>query len=186
MKINKEQRNILIISAALFLVFIILWFFFYFPQRNKLILIKRDLNNTEAQISQIIALGGGKELGLTTQDLLNHLNKLRGKFAASEGEIINILSKEAEKLKINIKNITPRQKINQAISGDAGNYLCQELPLALNLITEFKNLGDYLDILENKLLFLISIKELRINNQASAAQEINVYLDLSVYLLKDL
>ena len=138
----------------------------------------------EEQISQITALSAGKELQTTIQDLTNYLDNLQSRFIINEREIINTLSSEAAKLKINVKNITPHQKIDCAAAVNIESYTCQELPISMTLTAEFKNFGQYLDILENNLAVLVNIKELKINGQTSGSPQLDILLDLSVYLLK--
>lgn len=184
-RIDRQQKKIIGIFVIALFFLIILWFAIYIPQRNKLITIRQDLKNTEAQIAQITALTGGQEVGLAALKLRRKLDTLEDKFMDSEREIINSLSNEAAKFKIIVKSIDPKEKLDYKIDAEIQGYHCQRLPISMKLSTEFKNLGQYLHFLENNLPLLTTIEKLQINGHGKGVVNIDVTLDLLTYLLKE-
>lgn len=181
--IAKEQKKIIGVFGIVFIAVLILWFFIYLPQKKKFVQIREELKNTEIQISQIMDLAKTEKIEVVAQKLNKEFNSLKMRFNGNEREVINNLSSEAEKFKVAVKSITPREKVQ--FNADAKSYSCQELPVTMKLAGGFRNLGEYLSSLEDNTGILVSIKKLEINTAGVGAPNLDISVDLSAYILKE-
>jgi PAS domain S-box-containing protein len=120
-------------------------------------------------------------IGLSTQQKAA-LRKASARLLVTGEDVVNNLSAQAKKLRINIKSLDPDDKIS--LPNRARGYDVQELPISLNLVCDFKTLGEYLDTLRNEFPALIRVKQLNISSDAEVMGGLDVTLKISAYLLK--
>lgn len=183
-ELTKEQKKIIYIALIVVSFLFLFRIFVYAPQQRKLAFIKKQLKDAEAQIAEIDRLTAGKELSTAMQDLSAQLQKASSRLLVKDEDVINGLSGRAKKLKIEIKNLDPDDKIT--LPNRVPGYDAQELPISMNLSCDFKTLGEYLDILRNDLPVLIRIKQLDITGSGEGRANLNITLKISAYLLKEL
>lgn len=183
-QLTREQKKIIYIALIVACFLFLFRVFIYAPQQRKLASIKKQLADAETQIAEINRLSAGKELSVTMQDLSGQLRKASGRLLVKDEDVINSLSGLAKKLRIEVKNLDPDDKIT--LPNRIPGYDAQELPISMNLSCDFKTLGEYLDILRNDLPALIRIKQLDITGSGEGQANLNITLKISAYLLKEL
>lgn len=178
--LSKEQKKIIYISAVTLVFLLVLWIFVYRPQSRKFAGIKSELTQVESQIAEISRLSAGKDLAAAVVDLRMGLAKLSAKLPAEDQEVIYHLSENAKKLKIEVKNVTPagRRLLENKVAG----YDIEELPISMNLVAEFRVLGEYLNILRNNLGVLIRVRQLDIRGKGEGRADLDIALQLCAYL----
>jgi len=181
-KLSKEQIKIIYISAIALVFLICFWLFVYSPQSRKLVMIKQQLANTENEIIVITELTKGKEMALAVQDLSVELEDIVSKLPLGEEDVIYNLSEEARNLNIEVQNITPAGRI--PLEGEISGYMIEELPIALSLVCDYRQLGDYLEILRNDFPVLVRVRNLDIVGQGEGIPQLEISLGVSAYLVK--
>lgn len=181
-RLTKEQKKIILISGIAFTAIVIFWIFIYGPQSRKLSAIRKELQYTESQIRNINYLIQGKELSEAVKDLAEQLNRKANLILVSEEDLIHNLSEEARELNIKVKNIKPSGK--QSTHQVAG-YNIEESFISMNLSCEFRELGEYLNILRDNFPMLTKIRKLSINGKGEGRANLDVSLHISAYLAKD-
>ncbi len=182
-KPTKEQKKIIYISAIVLVCLLIFWIFVYGPQARSFAAIKRKLQQAESGIAQIMSIAGGRDLAEAVRGLKTNLVKVTGKLPATEQVVIYNLSETARKLKIEVKNIIPSGKrlLENKISG----YDMEELPISMNLVSDYRLMGEYLDILRNNFPVLICVRQLDIKGKGEGRTDLDVALQISAYLSRE-
>ncbi|MFH1354973.1 MAG: hypothetical protein ABIH19_02360 [Candidatus Omnitrophota bacterium] len=180
--ITKEQKKILYIAAGIFVFLVCFWVFVYAPQSRKLALVKAELKSVETQIKEINALIQGRELAEAAEDFNRQFAKVSNFLVSQDQDVISYLSEQARESKIEVSNITPggRKPLNRQVVG----YDIEELPISMNLFCEYKQLGEFLDLLRRSYLVLVSLRELNIKGRGEGRYFLDVGLKLSAYLAK--
>lgn len=179
-KLTKEQKKIIgfFLIAVLFLF--LFWLLVYNPQKIKSQEIEKDLAWTENQIDEIHRLVEGKDLTEAVSELkLNFLN-LANMLPSQDQTVIANLLEAAKKLGVEVKNISPSAK--QEIQTNLPGYIVEELPISLKLVTEYKSLGEYINLLRSNFLVLIKINKLDIKGNGEGKYLLDAELKLSAYL----
>ncbi len=181
-KLTKEQKKIIYMASGVIGFLLIFWLFIYLPSSQKLKSIKKELNLAQAKIDQVNKLVGKKELASVAIDLTKKFNNLRNKLPKKDEVIISALSQEARKLKLEIKNIAILEKVplGQTIAGSR----VEQLSVSLELVAEFKALGEYLDSLRNDFPVLVTIDKLTIGGRGEGKHSLDASLSLLAYMSK--
>lgn len=181
-RLTKEQRKIIYISA-LGLAFLILFFaLVYHPQNKSFIRIKTKLSQTENQIAEIMKITAGRDLAQATRELKVRFTRISGMLPREDEQLIYILSEQARKFKIEVKNISAgrKEKLEAKIRG----YDLEEVEINMDLACEFHALGEYLDSLQDEYPVLTRIKGLDIERRDEGQPRLDANLRLVGYLAK--
>ncbi|MBU1090370.1 MAG: hypothetical protein KKC42_00815 [Candidatus Omnitrophica bacterium] len=180
--ITKEQKKILYIAVGVFVFMASFWVFIYIPQSRRLVSLKEELKNVQSQIEEINALAQGRELTEAAENFNRQFAKVSSFLISEDEDVISYLSEQARELKIAVSNISPggRKPLDKQVVG----YDIEELPISMNLICEYKQLGEYLDILKKSYSVLVSLRELNIKGKGEGRYFLDVGLKLSAYLAK--
>ncbi len=145
-------------------------------------MIKNQLKDADSQILEIKGILQGKDVGEALNGMGAQLNKIESQLLNKEEIVINNLSETAKNLNIEIKNLSSssRRPIETPVSG----YDIEELPITFNLAGEFIAINRYLDILRNNPVFLVRIRELKIQGAGEGQICLEAVLQISVYLFK--
>lgn len=182
-KITKEQKKILYVSVVVLLFFVLFWSFIYRPQSGKFLALKQELKEAENKIALILDLTNGEELTVAVKKLRTNLDKAFSQFPKGEEDVIRNLSDEANRLKIKVKNITASGTKMLDVSVQGRNL--EELSISMNLSCEYRQIGEYLNILLNKFPILVKVNKLDIKGAGEGKPDLDVDLKLVAYLSKD-
>ena len=182
MQLTKEQKKIIGMGVGIVIFFVLFWSFIYLPCKREVTVMKEQLSLAQGQIRQINELIGENELVQVVTDLKTNFNSLKSKFPDRDEAIIGYLSQEARNLNIEIKNITISSK--ESVEHKISNFDMEKLYLSINLVCEFKDLGEYLNILRNESPVLVKVNTLDINGRGEGKPNLDVSLQISAYLSK--
>ena len=182
-RLTKAQKKILYIASIALSFLFIFWSFVYGPQSRKFSAIKKELNNTEAQIIDILKIAKGKELASDIVELRASLVEAAAKMPAQDEAVIYSLSENAKKLNLEVKNIFPsgRHLLEANISG----FDIEEMPISIALSGEYRLIGEYVKRLRDNFPVLISVRGLEIKGKGEAQTYLEATLRLSAYLSKE-
>lgn len=183
MKLSREQKKIIYITGVILLSFLLFWSFIYQPQSRRLKEIKQQLKVAEEEITRIRKLAQGRTMEEAVKDLNLRLNQAAAELPSKEKAVIEALSNEAKKLKIAVPVIDPADEL-KLLAGSIPGVDLEELPVSLQLICEYKALGEYLDILRNKFPYLIKIRQFVIQGGPEGNISLNVNMEISAFLSK--
>lgn len=180
--LTKEDKKNIYASLAAVGFLGVFFVFIYAPQSRRFTEIKNKLKSAESQIVQITRITGGKELAQAVKDLDGQLRAISGKLLPlpDDQEIVNVLSREAKKLKAEIKNIILTEEYPSGIK--VPGYQIIELPVSMVLVCEYKALGNYLNVLRDNSHIFLRVKQLTIKGRAVDNPYLDVDLQLSAYL----
>lgn len=178
--LSKAQRKIIYISAVVLISLLIFWIFVYGPQSRKFAKIKLKLTQAENQIAEILRLTAGKDLVVAVTELRTNLTKVTAELPAEDEDVIYNLSENAKKLKIEVRNMAPSGR--RLLANKIPNYDIEELPISMNLVCEYRVLGEYLNILRNSFPVLIRVRQLDIKGKGEGRTDLDVTLQVSAYL----
>jgi len=179
-KLTKEQTKIIYISLIVLGSLLFFWIFIYGPQGSKLTLLKNELANIENQIVEINKITAGKELAQAVMQLKIKFDTIRSQLPRGEEDIIDYLSDQARKLKIEVKNIMPSNK--KSLGNKIAGFTIEELPISMSLVCESKILGTYLDILRNDSPILVRVNNLEISGKGEGRALLDISLKILAYL----
>lgn len=180
-KLSREQKKIIYVALVVLAFFILFWVIIYLPQSRRLIDIKNRLIGTEGEISQINKIAEGKPMQEAIVELNLKLSRVVAMLPSKEEDIIKVLSEEAKKLKIDIPVMDPEDAA-ESLAVQIPGLRIKELAISMKLVCEYKALGQYLEILRNKLPFLVKVRQLTINGVGEGNLNLNVDLKISAYL----
>ena len=159
-KLTKEQKKIMyagLIVLGSILLFLIL---VYLPQSRRLSSIMRQIRDADSQIAEIKKITEGRDLNEAVRELSFKLNASKNILPLSEEPIISKLSETADRLKINLKNVDPLDKV--LLGGKILGYEVDELPIEISLSGEYRSIGEFVDIILNHFPALIKLDRISI------------------------
>jgi type II secretory pathway component PulM len=182
-ELTKEQKKIISIAAIVLVFIVLFWSFVYLPQSRKLGAIKEELRNADAQIAEINRLTQGRDLTEVVTQLNKQLDKTDDILPAHEDTIVNFLSQSARSLGIDVKNmnVSERKVTDVYVAGRR----VEELPVSMNIASDFKSIGEYLNILRDSSLVLVRVREIDIKGNGLGHPELNASLQITAYLLPE-
>jgi len=183
-RLTKAQKSIILLSILLAVFLLCIWFFVYLPQQKKLSSIEKELSSIDMQIAQINEMAGGGDLTEALSNFNKQVKDMSAIFSSTDEEVIGNLSKEAKKLKIEIESIKPLAK--QSIENPSLPLEIEELPIAMQLSCEFKDLANYLKILREEFSALIKVKKLEIKGGGEGKDLLSVNLEISAFLSRQI
>jgi Tfp pilus assembly protein PilO len=178
--ISGEQKKIIYISAVGSIFLFSFLVFVYGPQSKKFSAIKKELSQTENQIKEIMGIVGGRDLPEAVRELKTDFIKITAKLPPKENMIISGLSENAKRLNLEVRSISPSggHLLANAIPG----YDIEELPVSLNLVGDYRALGEYLHILRDNPPILIRVRQLEIKGKGEGRSDLDVALQICAYL----
>ena len=180
-KFSQEQKKIIYITSVVLGFLFLAWIFIYLPQSRRLISIQKKLIATEDEISQINKITQGKTLEEAVKSLNLELNQAIANLPSRQEDVIGILSDEARKLKIDVRVMDPADN-PQATTANVAGFTITELPIVMQLVCDYRTIGEYLNILDQKLPLLIKIRQLNISGGEAGNSNLDINLEISVYL----
>jgi len=164
--------------------------FIYAPTLRKVGLLKNELMVAQNQIEQIeAAVGGGPSISITEgiKLLKDRHSKLDMKFPSREEEALRLVSEFARARGISIISMKSRPKTefldveNKSVGME--EKICRILPVSIELTSSYKDLGQYIEILNESLPAYVTIEKLKIRKESGTASDLRIILELNLYLL---
>lgn len=181
--LSEEQKKIIYIGLGGLAVLLLFWIFIYLPQNKKMNALKAGLADIETQISDITSVAAGKDLAQVMKELKTSSTKIINKLPTQDEVVIYNLSDAADKLHIEVKSITPSAA--KALEGAIPDYEVMELPITMNLLCEFKALGQYLTMLRSgDFPVLVQVRQINIKGNGEGQLYLDINLQLCAYLAK--
>ena len=178
--ITKEERNNLYLAAMLLIVFCVFLLLVFIPQQRRFASKIKELRKTEKQTAEVMSFSQGKDFTQAVKALNINLVEITNKFADTEEMVIYKLSDSAKKLKLNVMNITPGDTV--LVAHKASGFDIKEMPLTMNLVGEFRALGEYINKLENSSPVLVEIKRVEVKNKGEFQIPLDINLQLSAFI----
>jgi len=180
MQPTKEQKKIIYISAVLLIFLFLCVIFIYNPQKNRLKNIKTRLNYAETEIAEINRITQGLPLEQAVRDLNTKLNQLAAKMPSRQDDVVEDLSNEARRLKLNVAKMDPDD--SQVIPGKITGYVIKEFPVNIKFSGEYRNIAEYLGKLRNDFPDLVRIRQITIKGNGEGQVILDVDLQVWAYL----
>jgi len=181
--LTKAQKKIIIISLGVLFFLIFIWIFIYLPQSKKVNSIEKELNSAEAKIAEIINIAEGNDLAEIVKDFRIKLDSLRSQLPGRDEIIIEAITTAARGLNLKVENIffSDRQASERQVSG----LKIEEIPISMKIVSEYRNFGQFLNLLRSNFPILIKFKKLDISGREGPPSIVNISLDLAAYLSKE-
>lgn len=180
--LSAQQRKILYIAGIALLAFLLFSFLIFIPQRKKLAEIKNKLRAAEAKIAEISALTENQDLGAAVKQLNQQFIAMSARLPGQEETVLSFLAENARKLKIEVKNISLAEGALIKDKIPMGNL--EIIPVNMSLRSDYRALGEFLNILDSDKSILVKVEKLDIRSAAAQNPQLEISLRLSAYLLR--
>ncbi|MDD5282161.1 MAG: hypothetical protein PHC37_06215 [Candidatus Omnitrophica bacterium] len=186
--ITRNQKNIIIMSAAALFVFLLFWIFLYFPSSKEIASLKNELISMQQQIQGIeIFLSGSQSRDEAIRALKARQLYLSNKFPQGEEESLRFIPEIARKMNIDVISIRPGLRtefLDEAgkqviIDGKTASYL----PITMEVTCFYKDMVAYLTKLKSLLPAFISVVNLDVRKEERLNGKINSTIGFNLYLL---
>jgi len=186
--ITRNQKNIIIMSAAALFVFLLFWIFLYFPSSREIASLKNELISMQQQIQGIeIFLSGSQSRDEAIRALKARQLYLSNKFPQGEEESLRFIPEIARKMNIDVISIRPGLRtefLDEAgkqviIDGKTASYL----PITMEVTCFYKDMVAYLTKLKSLLPAFISVVNLDVRKEERLNGKINSTIGFNLYLL---
>ncbi|MBU0548183.1 MAG: hypothetical protein KJ710_06840 [Candidatus Omnitrophica bacterium] len=186
--ITRNQKNIIIMSAAVLFVFLLFWVFLYFPSSREIASLKHELISTEQQIQGIeMFLSGSQNRDEAIRVLKERQLYLSNKFPQQEEESLKLIPEVARKMSIDVVSLQPGLRtefLDQSgkhviIDGKTASYL----PITMEVVCFYKNLVSYLTELKDILPAFISVISLNARKEKPLNGKVRSTIGFNLYLL---
>lgn len=186
--ITRNQKNIIIMSAAALFVFLLFWIFLYFPSSKEIASLKNELISMQQQIQGIeIFLSGSQSRDEAIRALKARQLYLSNKFPLGEEESLRLIPEIARKMNIDVISIRPGLRtefLDEAgkqviIDGKTASYL----PITMEVTCFYKDMVAYLTKLKSLLPAFISVVNLDVRKEERLNGKINSTIGFNLYLL---
>jgi len=182
-ELTKAQKKIITAALAVLFFLIFIWVFIYLPQSNKVSSIKGELVSAENQIAEIISITEGKDLAEAVRDFRINLNNLKKQLPDRDEAVIDALTTAARDLGIEVQNISSSGK--QLSEEQVAGFEIEKMPILMQLVCEYRNLGQYLNLLRANFPILVRIQKLSVSGKEGAPYLVDVSLELMAYLSRE-
>ena len=192
-KLNKLMelkffRNQTVVKLIGGLILFLVVLFFYYGRRSNNVLVKTQLVGSENQIKELLLpVGKNKTVEEITIALKKQYEAFNNKFPSKEEDAFKILSTTARNFKIAVLNFRPQGKseyiFNESEKALLEGRKCYKIPISMNVKASFKNLVLYLEALEDAVSIEATVERLNITKDSSGEFNLNVALEITLYLL---
>lgn len=186
MKIEKGKQKILLMGGIILGAILIFWVFIYSPKNKQMKELKDKLVKVQKDINTIHGISRDKEsLDIVITKYNEKLKELELKLPQQEESTLRGLVTEATKKSIEVPSIRPKIATDCKLPINIEEYKCKELDISIELVTSYKNLGEYLRILKNKFPSLVRLNELKIEKKGEekGISKLSVLLEITLYML---
>ncbi len=178
----------MIIACIAMLILVLTNAFIYVPALRKIDALNSELSAMQSQIEQIeAAVGRERSIAAGIELLKNRYGQLDMKFPSKEEDALRSISELARERNIAIITMKSQPKV-QFLDAENKNVeidgkICQILPVAIEMKSGYKDLGQYIETLKKSLPAYVTIERLKIQKESGAALDLKVTLELNLYLL---
>lgn len=191
MKISKSRLHLLILVSVVVIVIIAFWFFIYSPNRKTLRELSSQLEDIDEGINLVKGIvGDEKTLDKAVAEYDARLKDFKSKLPSKEETTLRQLAIIASDMGIEIVSITPQMAEESTVPIAVPGYKCMEMPISLNLESDYKTIGEYIGILEKQFSALIILNRLKMHKteQSSAdnqydSPDLTVDMSVTFYML---
>ena len=187
-KISLSQNKIVFSFILIVSVFLMLWLYLYLPSERELVGLKSRFVAVDNQIQQIEnALGKSQTRGENIKLLKEKYKQLNNRFPQKEEEGLRIIMDSARKMNMEIVSIRPQLKTalldedNRKI--EIEGKTCHKVSVFVSMRGSYEHLIEYIENLEDSLPVFVNIERLKINKDNSSIVNLNINLELNLYLL---
>ncbi len=155
------------------------------PLVLQLIQLRQNINNADLKIKDYKhRLGQAKSLNKA--DMEKEIAFLRKKFSPdySLSYILNSLTELGNSLNIKVISINPGAEMNHPKIQGLPGYALRVLPIGINLESEYKNFGDFMDSLSRLQDCLILINGYSLSKDENILPRLSIKLELEACILK--
>jgi len=186
--ITRNQKSIIIMSAAGLFVFLLLWVFLYFPSSKEISGLKNELTSMDQQIQGIeILLSGSQNRDEAIRILKQRQIYLSNKFPRQEEDSLRIIPELARKMNIEVVSLQPGLRAEfldengkqVIIDGKTANYL----PITMEVVCFYKDMVSYLTELKNILPAFISVVNFNVRKDDQLNGKVRSTIGFNLYLL---
>lgn len=189
--IRQHEKRVLIITAVCISAITIFWAFISFPAGKKLRMLRTELNSVKQEIADIESRAGKKvkDIAELVDPIQKAFNAIIQKFPNGEEDSLKLLSSTATRLGIEINYMRPQQK--SAYVNSQGNPAfidgkqCFCIPISIEMMGLYKNIGEYMRWLRKSSPSLIKITDIVIKRDESRMPQLKVNIEAVIYVLGD-
>jgi len=187
-KMSLAQKKLNIVTVACVFIFFMLWTFLYVPFKETIKELKSELIGIQGQILQIEGkTAGSEEINQGFRQLEERYQWVNSKFPKKEEKALRMLSDLAKEFKVEVSSIRSQPKVafldENAQKVEIEEGLCQKLLVSIEMKSVYKDLVGYIDALKKFLPAYVTIESMRIRKEGPGLQQLNISLDLNLYLL---
>lgn len=161
--ITVHQKDIVIMLSAIILTFLVFLFFIYSPKKRQMKAIEIKFKDVEKEIEKIESIAGGADkIDVSLSEFNRQLKDIDKKLPKSEETAIKELSAFASKSGIEVISIKQQNIKKGSVQPETADFQYMELPITMDVKCAYRNLGEYLRILQEEFPTLVLIKHVSI------------------------
>ena len=193
-KVSRERKKVLIIAGIVIVACFVFIRLIYLPQGKRFEGLKKELQETNAEISQIKATAGisGQDVSMakSLDALQKKLKAMDGKFPSKEEMVLREIPNFANRYGVQITTMQPSKKrVVTAIGGEAvgiSGYVIEELQVGISAAGNYRNLGEYLRALRETFPTHVKINNLSLSIGGKKDLGIlNISFSITTYLVAE-
>lgn len=170
MQFNKQQKTILVMSGIIVGTILIFLFFIYLPKNAQMKKLKAELAEAKTTIDNIKRITGEEaSLDVAIERYDKKIKELKLKLPQREESTIRDLAAEAGKMGIKILSINPAIAVDCRLPTNIKGYKCKELAISMEFKTSYKNFGDYIQLVREKIPAVIKFEQVNIKREGEAS-----------------
>ncbi|MFA7706086.1 MAG: hypothetical protein WCX91_03160 [Candidatus Omnitrophota bacterium] len=186
--LTKNQKKIILSSAAGIFVFLLAWVFFYLPGSKEAASLKDELALTQQQIQGIEALlSGSQNRDEAIRILKSRQQYLSNKFPSQEEDSIKLIPEIARKMNIGVISLQPGSRSEfldengkqVIIDGKVASFL----PITMEVVCFYKDMVSYLLELKSVLPAFVSVQNLNVKKDNRFIGKVRSTIGFNLYLL---
>jgi len=185
--VSGRKVNVFVAIFGALILFTVLFLLLLAPVRRSVAVKKDEWKRLEVQLAENRARL--QSFSKTDKSAIEaELEDLRGRLPlkSSTADILNELTKRGKELSVEFISIAPQE--GKAISppqGTSGALKYKILPIEINMRAGYRNLGEYLGVVENLGSGFATVGEFRIGKDPQAPPKLNIRLVVYTYILED-
>lgn len=179
------QKQIFLMAFIVVASVAVLWVFIYNPAKNEMRRLRTELSVFQTEVNKIKRVAGGeKNLDISYKKFYKKYVNLEERLPTDERSALSALSSEANKMKIEVLLIKPEKARKCSLPIDIKEREVKEMPISMNIRCGYMKLGEYLNILREKLPMLMSVDRVDIaRSKEKDAAYLDIWLKLTLYML---
>ncbi len=158
-----QQKSVMLLTGAIVVAIVVFWFAAYKPKQKLMQSLKTELSAAQREINtvqELIAFKG--DINQAVNYFNKRIRELEDKLPDQEETTLRELARKAVKMDLEVISVNPQEPVKTELPVDVPGCVCEELVINMVIRGHYKDVGDYIGLLEGEFQSLITLQKIEL------------------------